>query len=86
MRPSDIWTDPSLISGVGTDFTHSSFMVGGSIILSDDGKQNSDTQSTGEIPGSTQLRLRNAFNAPETVQRLTTKSIPSIKGTRRYFL
>lgn len=72
--------DPTLISGVGTDFTHSNFMIGGSIIISTNGKQNLDIRSIAEILGSKQLRLKNPFKAPKTVRRLATKTIRSTMG------
>lgn len=64
--------DPTLIEGVGTDFTDSSFMVGGSLILPNGERQSPETQSIAEILGSERLRLKNPFRAHEVIRRLTT--------------
>lgn len=64
--------DPNLIGGVDTDFTDSSFMVGGSIILPNGERQSPETQSIAEILGPERIRLRNPFRAPEVIRRLTT--------------
>lgn len=73
---------PTLVGGVGTDFTNSDFMVGGSIVLPYEGKKSPEAQTIAEILGSEQLRLKNPFKAPEAVQRLTSKIVPSSQRVR----
>lgn len=67
--------DPTLFGGVGTDFAHSNFMVGDSVILPIGGRQSPETHSIAKILGSEQLRLKNPFKAPEVVRRLTAKTM-----------
>ena len=57
-------------------------MIGGSIILSNNRKQNLETRSIAEILSSKQLWLKNSFNVSKnsfnvskTVQHFTTKTI-----------
>lgn len=72
--------DPTLVGGVGTDFTHSNFMVGGSVIVPIGGRQSPETQSIAKILGSEQLRLKNPFKATEAVRRLTAKNVQNNKS------
>ena len=62
--------DPTLIRGVGTDFTNGDFMPGGLIVLP---KVRDQTPSTdiAEILGPTELRLRKPFKTPEAIHLLT---------------
>lgn len=62
--------DPTLIRGVGTDFTNGDFMKGGLIVLP---KVSDQTPSTdiAEILGPEELRLKKPFKSPEALQLLT---------------
>ena len=62
--------DPTLIRGVGTDFTNGDFMPGGLIVLP---KVRDQTPSTdiAEILGPTELRLKKPFKTPEALRLLT---------------
>ncbi|KAH8810813.1 putative glycerol-3-phosphate O-acyltransferase [Xylogone sp. PMI_703] len=57
----DPQNDPTLVRGVGTDFTTSMFMVGGSIILPKVGNESPEQQQIAEILGPEELRLRIPF-------------------------
>ncbi|MCJ1355310.1 MAG: hypothetical protein MMC33_005301 [Icmadophila ericetorum] len=74
--------DPTLVRGVGTDFTSSDYMVSGSIILPKVGKEAPETESIAEILGSEELRLKTPFKSPDGIRQLTTKAVQSDqKGT-----
>jgi len=62
--------DPTLIRGVGTDFTTRDFEVGGLIVLP---KVRGQTPSTaiGEIVSATELRLKKPFKTAEALESLT---------------
>ncbi|KIW77242.1 hypothetical protein Z517_09688 [Fonsecaea pedrosoi CBS 271.37] len=62
--------DPTLIQGVGTDFTNGDFEVGGLIVLP---KVRGQTPSTeiAEIISPTELRLKKPFKSPEALESLT---------------
>jgi glycerol-3-phosphate O-acyltransferase / dihydroxyacetone phosphate acyltransferase len=62
--------DPTLIRGIGTDFTNGDFQKGGLIVLP---KVRDQTPSTdiAEVLGPTELRLKKPFKTPEALQLLT---------------
>lgn len=66
--------DPTLIRGVGTDFTHPDFMVGGTIVLPKVGKATGSTETIAEILGPDELRLKKPFTTKETLQQLTEEN------------
>lgn len=69
---SDPKSDPTLISGVDSDFTSSDFMTGGTIILPKVGKEKLPaTQTIAEIIDATKLRLKSPFTTPGAIQQLT---------------
>ncbi|RMZ88491.1 hypothetical protein DV736_g4280, partial [Chaetothyriales sp. CBS 134916] len=67
---ADEANDPTLIHGVGTDFTNRDFQVGGLIVLPKRGNQAPSTEIK-EIISSTELRLKKPFKTPEAIQLLT---------------
>ena len=73
--------DPTLIRGVGTDFTDPSIQVGGLIVLPKD--RNNQTASTdiAEIMGPTELRLKRPFKTPESLESLTSENTSSGRST-----
>lgn len=62
--------DPTLIQGVGTQFTSSDFQVGGLIVLPKVRNQAPSTEIA-EIISDTQLRLKKPFKTPEAIKLLT---------------
>lgn len=65
--------NPTLIRGVGTDFTSSDFMVGGLIVLPKVANQTFSTDIA-EILGPEELRLKKPFKAPEALRLLTEEA------------
>jgi glycerol-3-phosphate O-acyltransferase / dihydroxyacetone phosphate acyltransferase len=76
--------DPTLIRGVGTDFTNGDFMKGGLIVLPRVGEQTPSTDIA-EILGPEELRLKKPFKTPEALQLLTqegsSSNTPGENGT-----
>jgi glycerol-3-phosphate O-acyltransferase/dihydroxyacetone phosphate acyltransferase len=68
--------DPTLIRGVGTNFTHGDFMKGGLIVLPKVGNQTPSTDIA-EILGPEELRLKKPFKTPEALRLLTQESTGS---------
>lgn len=62
--------DPTLIRGVGTDFTNPDFMTNGTLILAKTGSGAAANQIIAEIIGPEQLRLKKAFETPEAIKQL----------------
>ena len=71
--------DPTLIRGVGTDFTHKDFMVGGLIVFKS-GKE-SFTLDIAEIVGPEVLRLKKPVKSPEAIRLLTSEASESRTST-----
>jgi glycerol-3-phosphate O-acyltransferase / dihydroxyacetone phosphate acyltransferase len=65
--------DPTLIRGVGTDFTNGDFMKGGLIVLPKVGGHTPSTDIA-EILGPEELRLKKPFKTPEALRLLTQES------------
>src|SRR5271154_4124224 len=65
--------EPTLVRGRGTDFTHSNYMIGGTIILPKAGKGSPDEQVIEKIIGPEELLLRKPFKTLEAVQMLSNK-------------
>jgi len=63
--------DPTLINGVGTDFTAPDFMVGGSITLPKLGKETPETQIIAEIISQNELRIKKPFETVGALQQLS---------------
>ncbi|KAL9115091.1 MAG: hypothetical protein Q9227_000885 [Pyrenula ochraceoflavens] len=64
--------DPTLLRGVGTDFTSKQFMAGGLVVLPQVKKQTPSTE-IGQIVGPEELRLKKPFKTPEAISLLTGK-------------
>lgn len=62
--------DPTLIQGVGTDFTSGDFQKGGLIVLPKVGNQ-TPSSDIADIVSATELRLKKPFKTPEAIQLLT---------------
>lgn len=62
--------DPTLIRGIGTDFTHPDFMPNGTIILAKTEKGTPANQIIAEILGPEELRLKKAFETPVARKQL----------------
>ncbi len=73
--------DPTLIHGIGTDFTDNTrFTVNGSIVLPKTGKETPETLCIAEIIGPKELRLKKPVKTPETVSQLTIKVVQNEKS------
>lgn len=66
--------DPTIIHGIGTDFTDTTyFMTDGSIVLPKMGKGSPETLLIAKINGPEELLLKKPAKEPETVSLLTSK-------------
>ena len=71
--------DPTLIRGVGTDFTNGDFQKGGLIVLPRVGDQTPSTDIA-EILGPEELRLKKPFKTPEALRLLTQEGSDNTPG------
>ena len=67
--------DPTLVHGVGTDFTSKQFMIGGLIVLPQVKKQTPSTE-IGQILGPRELRLKKPFKTAAAIGMLTGRQEP----------